>query len=74
MTEMPNIPLYTARTWAFLYNGKNLVMEPQVLRVAAYIEKWSYQIACHMLVRHKIELAHAKDRAYAHHPRHSLIL
>lgn len=37
MAEMPDITLYTASAWAFLYDIERLVMEPEVSRVVAYI-------------------------------------
>lgn len=39
MAEMPNISLYTARTWAFLCDRTKLVIEHWVSRVAAIIGK-----------------------------------
>ena len=39
---------------------KNVSHINLVTRVAAQIRRWSYQVACHMLVRNQIELASAK--------------
>jgi hypothetical protein len=39
MTKVADITLYTARTRSFLCNGKRLVIERYVPRVAAYIGK-----------------------------------
>lgn len=61
MAKVSDITLYTACTWAFLCNGRKLVIEHYVSRVAAYIGRTSYQIACHMLVEYQIELASAKQ-------------
>ena len=52
MAEMAYVALYTARTRAFLCNGKSLVMDPFSATTAAanIIEReGSYQVACHML-------------------------
>lgn len=63
MTEMTYASLNTARTWAFLYIGvsKNILIKDDKIkqgsRVAAYIGKRSYQVACHMLFKLQMKLA-----------------
>ena len=52
VAEMAYVALYTARTRAFLCNGKTLVMDPFSATTAAanvIEQEGSYQIACHML-------------------------
>jgi hypothetical protein len=59
MTEMCDVIFYTTYAGAFLCDGKMLAIKHCVLKVALLLKRTSYPIACHKLVRYRIELAFA---------------
>lgn len=68
MAKVSDITLYTACTWAFLWNRRAVSHRTLCSTSSCIYWKGSYQIACHMLPRYKSNQLVPKICAYAHIP------